>query len=131
MRTLLYGRKETPLVHSGNLGLLYCDSPSQKTIEVMAENEAREAAKEEVNQFWTDMPINLKNAERCKLAAQHRAQIKPGAHFGHANFNTGLCEKFLVTDILTTPDELRGDRVSDLPPRYAGALEQLFNLIRI
>ena len=51
------------------------------------------------------MPTNLKNAERCKLAAPHRAQIEAGSHTGRVDSRTSLSEQYLVTDILTDPNE--------------------------
>ena len=42
VRTLTGGRRDEPLIHSLNLGLLYRDPPSQSSSEVIAENEAHE-----------------------------------------------------------------------------------------
>ena len=59
VRTLLHGKRDEPLVRSLNLGLLFKDPPSQRSDEILAENDARKRASEEVEEAWHDKLANM------------------------------------------------------------------------
>ena len=90
VRTLLYGKTDTLLMQSRNLGLLYSDPPPQRCAEVLAENDAREVATAEINEFWHNKPVNLVQTEKRKLSADHRDQVAAGGHPGRVNLITGF-----------------------------------------
>ena len=122
-------KRDESLVHSCNLGLLFRDPPSQRSYEILAENDARQRASDEVEEAWHDKPANMILMEKRKLTTLHDKQISVGAHRGRVNLITGLTEPYYVLD-LPSPEELHEENVNDLPPRYARALQQAYEYIR-
>ena len=81
-------------------------------------------------EFWSEKPVNLILTEKRKLSAIHEEQITAGAHRGSTNLITDLHEPYSIIDLLSNPEELHEEKVDDLPPRYAKALQQMYNYIR-
>ena len=82
VRTLTNGKRDEPLIHSLNLGLLFRDPPSQSSSEVAAENEARRRAADGLEKTWQGQSANKISSERRKLVEFHENQITAGLHRG-------------------------------------------------
>jgi len=106
VRTLLYRRRDEPLVHSLNMGSLFRDAPSKSSDVILAENYAQLRAADELKKAWHDQPANTIIDEKCKLTALHEKQISAGVHRGRINLTTGLTEPCYVLD-LPRPEELQ------------------------
>ena len=67
VRTLTGGKRDQPLVHILNLGLMYCDPPHQPSDAVAADNDALERASIGLDKAWEGQPTCKITSERLKL----------------------------------------------------------------
>ena len=130
VRTLTHGKRDEPLIHSLNLGLLFRDPPSQSSNEILAENEARQRAADGLEKAWHDQPANKILMKKRKLADIHEKQILAGVHRGRINMVIGLTEPYYIL-YLPSPEELHIENVIDLKPRDAKTLRQAYKHIRM
>ena len=104
VRTLTGGKRDQPLIHTLNLGLLYRDPPPQPSSAVCAENDALERAAIGLDKAWEGQPVYKVISERLKLKKIHESLIFEGPHKGRLNLITGQYEPYFITNLCSSDD---------------------------